>query len=162
MKKLLALMLLVVTIVILAVPMPALAKKSTNNQAAFLAVAQVAVASPGNVSQEPSEPYKLHTDGEMVVGNIVSAPGWRGVAGADIVFIHSSDTVLDFATMKITGDAVGVIYVGKLAPGGIQPNGKGWEELWLQGTYDATIRGTFSVDENMQVTSYDKTFDNAN
>jgi hypothetical protein len=152
MKKLLVLMLLLVTVVILAVPTPALAWGGWGNKTAFVAVAEVAVVNPGVVTpRKIGNSYIIQTTtGEQVAGNIVSCNHWPDIVGLQILFEHQSTTFLNLRTMKITGTARGSITVMTAAG---QP--------MMAGSYSAFIRGTFSLDENGDPVIYDRIFDAA-
>lgn len=144
MKKLLALMLLLVTVIILAIPTPALAwdgrysgtsgdrygSYTGYTQHSFTADAFLAVTGQGQVNTRYLGPYYIFntTVGEEISGTITSSSGWD-VAGLDIVFRHQSNTFINLYTMKITGTATGTITV-------VQDGSP-----VMTGSYSAFIRG---------------------
>ena len=153
-KKLLVFMLLLVTVIVLAVPTPALAWGGrTTTQTAFVAVAKAYVSNPGTITdfhQVSRSVWVQSTDGEEVQGQIITSPRWPAVNGAGFQIAHHSTTYLNFATMKITGTAEGTITVAK-------PDGT----VYLTGSYKAFIRGSFSVDANGVPNIYDRIYDAA-
>ncbi len=151
MKKLLVLMLLLVTVIVLAVPTPALAWGGWRTQTAFVANAQVYVSNPGEVHPYPigSSYIYVNTIGEQVAGTILSSNGWPAIQGFTILFDHQSRTFINLNTMKITGTATGTVTVFD----GATPV--------MGGTYSAFIRGDVSMDPLTGQIIYTKIYDSA-
>lgn len=151
-KKLLVVMLLLVTLAVLAIPTPALAWGGWSNQTAFVARAMVGVTDAGTVQVKPlgTSYLLLNTTGEQVAGTIESSRGWPAIDGYNIVFSHQSRTIINLNTMRITGTATGTVTV--LTPAGAPV---------MTGTYSSFIYGTVSVDPVTMGITYDKIYDSA-
>ena len=154
-KKLLVIMLLLITVAVLAIPTPALAwggNRTTQNR--FVATATIYVTSPG-VSTEPVRTgpfslWKMSTDFEMVEGTINNAFGWPAVAGCGIRIEHHSTIYLNYRTMRFNGTAKDTITV---------TNGS---TTYMTGSYSAFISGSFTAaGEGAQPDSYDNVIDAA-
>ena len=141
-------------------PGTALAKNNNENprETRFTATAQLAVVNGGEVEATPiGENFILQkTTGEMVAGEVLSSKKWPEIAGAQILFIHESRTIMNLRSNKITGTAVGTILIGK-----INADYTGMAEVWMQGNYRALIRGSFTLDGEETPVIYDKIFDAA-
>lgn len=156
-KRLIYTCLSIVLLVSALMPASAIAASPTSHASSnfFSSVAQVAVVDPGVVSVRPGGKYLIfqHTVGEKVAGQIVSSPKWQQVLGANILIVHESDTMLNLKTFTVSGKATGVVYLGKLDSYG------NLVEVWMQGTYQALIRGKFHLDGSGTPIIYDQVFD---
>jgi hypothetical protein len=136
-KKLLVFLLLMVTVIVLAVPTPALAWGGRSTQTAFTANAQLFGINPGTVTPRylGTSYILLNTVGEQIYGTIGSSNGWPAIQGLNILFQHQSNTFVNLNTMKITGTATGTITVLDSANNPV-----------MQGSYSAFIRGDVGLD----------------